>query len=359
MNYNYVASIKDRTATILIYREIGGDGGMSGELIANDIYNLQDNIDVDNIAIRINSIGGNVLEGFKAFNSILSSKKPTRTYNDGVALSTAGWLFLAGNERLMWDYSIFMLHNPVLSSENEADNQMLTTVKTSIKNIISSGCNLSSNKIEKMMQEETWMYADECKNTGMCDEVLPTLKNKLRIGSTTAVNMWKIANKYIEKKIKTPINKMERITALLNLTNEASQESIFSAIVNLQKANKESIDALFASKATVEVNIKTIADLTNELTQLQKLETERALLFKTEKATELINSAIALGKITNEQKDSWLTIAISDIENAKAALDGIGINVKSINIGVVQNSSHSKTARNYMGEINERTKLKN
>jgi ATP-dependent protease ClpP protease subunit len=92
-NFKYIKNASEKEGTILIYKQIGNSmdakgntiEGINGNEFANEMEFLQNMC--DKITVRINSPGGNVMEGYAIASSILHSKKPVHTIIDGVALS--------------------------------------------------------------------------------------------------------------------------------------------------------------------------------------------------------------------------------------------------------------------------------
>src|SRR4051812_9573897 len=96
---------------ILIYGIVGDswDG-----LDANTIVPLISGSDGD-IEVRINSAGGYVMEGLAIFNALVRAQQDGRkvtTFIDGLAASMASVIAMAGDERVMADNALMMIHNP-------------------------------------------------------------------------------------------------------------------------------------------------------------------------------------------------------------------------------------------------------
>ncbi len=87
------------------------------------------------------------------------------------------------------------------------------------------------------MNKETWMTADECKMLGIVDEVIETKKVKPAMNASVR-ELYAVYNKVITK---TQI-KMNKLTDLLKLSNEASEEAIIEA-VNAKDAKIAELEA--------------------------------------------------------------------------------------------------------------------
>jgi ATP-dependent protease ClpP protease subunit len=288
-----ITNISNDTATMLIYKHIGDidDMGMgiNGAWIAEDIQYLNDNYaeQVKCINVRINSIGGSVADGLSIVSAILNSKIPVNTYIDGMAYSMAGVIAICGQKKYMADYGTFMMHN----ANGGSDEEVLSLITNSLAKIFERNTNLTLDKCKDLMAKETWMTADECMSLGIVDEIIQTKKMKPAMNATVR-ELHAIYNKVI---IKTE-TKMNKLTDLLKLTNEASEEAIIEA-VSAKDAKIAELEASIES-ATAELNaLKEANDAAEQ-----------------EVKAELIENAVKEGKIDVATKDIYL---LSNKSNAE------------------------------------------
>jgi hypothetical protein len=134
------------------------------------------------------------------------------------------------------------------------------------------------------MAKETWMTADECMNLGIVDEIIETKKMKPAMNATVR-ELHAIYNKVI---IKTE-TKMNKLTDLLKLSNEASEEAIVEAV----NAKDAKIAELEASIEAQSAELKALKDANDEAVQAAKI--------------ELVENAIKEGKIADASKEIYLT----------------------------------------------------
>ena len=112
MNKKYYSLVEENNeATLNIYGEI-----TSWEWSPNDIssYTLSkqlESIEANTINVYINSYGGEVAEGLAIYNALKRHKAKVITYVDGFACSIASVIFMAGDERIMSNSSLLMIHN--------------------------------------------------------------------------------------------------------------------------------------------------------------------------------------------------------------------------------------------------------
>lgn len=138
-----------------------------------DVLNFLGDISGD-VTIRINSKGGDVGPALGIFNRLNNYEGGTvTTINDGYAWSSAGWIGLAGDVRIVNSGALFMMHNPMMhASINKLDdfeqlkNQWETHLK-SIVDIFTSTTNMDEDTAKNLMAKETFMSADEAIENGI------------------------------------------------------------------------------------------------------------------------------------------------------------------------------------------------
>ena len=281
-----ITNILNDTATMLIYKHIGNidgmDMGINGSWIAEDIQYINDNYSdqVKCINIRINSIGGSVADGLSIVSAILNSAIPCNTYIDGMAYSMAGVIAICGQKKYMADYGTFMMHN----ANGGSDEEVLNLITNSLAKIFERNTNLTLDKCKDLMAKETWMTADECMSLGIVDEIIETKKMKPTMNANVR-ELHAIYNKVI---IKTE-TKMNKLTDLLKLSNEASEESIIEALT----AKYESIAELEASIEAQSNELQALKDANDATIQAAKV--------------ELVENAVKEGKIASASKEIYLT----------------------------------------------------
>lgn len=281
-----ITNISNDTATILLYKHIGDlddmGAGVNGAWIAEDIQMLNEYYanEIKCINVRINSIGGSVADGLSIVSAILNSTIPVNTYIDGMAYSMAGVIAICGQKKYMADYGTFMMHN----ANGGSDEEVLNLITNSLAKIFERNTNLTLDKCKDLMAKETWMTADECLNLGIVDEIVQTKKIKPTMNATVK-ELYAIYNKVITK----TNNKMNKVTDLLKLSNEASEEAI--------------VEAINAKEAKIQELQNSIDAQTKELNALKQSIADK----EAEERKEIVNAAAKAGKIAEVSKEVYLT----------------------------------------------------
>lgn len=157
-----------KTATIRIYGDICSWPWESlGEVGAHNLSKKLDEMnDVDNIEVYINSCGGEVAEGLAIYNSLKRHKAKVTTVCDGFACSIASVIFMAGDERIMNDASLLMIHNAWTwacgnSKELRKQADDLEVITQASVEAYKSHSKISEEKIKELMENETWILPSQ------------------------------------------------------------------------------------------------------------------------------------------------------------------------------------------------------
>lgn len=133
--------------------------------------------DVSQINVHINSYGGEVAEGLAIYNALRRHGAKIRTTCDGFACSIASVIFMAGDERVMSDASLLMIHNAWTSAYgvNAADLRKLAddmdTITQASKNAYMSRVNIDEKRLGELMDAESWILPTDAIEMGFATEV--------------------------------------------------------------------------------------------------------------------------------------------------------------------------------------------
>jgi len=164
-------------AEILLYDVIGGyDDNWEYQGAKNLIEKIKALGDVKNITLRINSIGGDVFEAQAMYSYLRSHSANVTVRVDGLAASAASLVAMAGNKVIMPENALMMIHNPAGFAMGEAEDMrdtadILDKVRDAIAAAYVQKTGMERDKIIAMMDEETWMTAQEAHDFGFCDEI--------------------------------------------------------------------------------------------------------------------------------------------------------------------------------------------
>jgi ATP-dependent Clp endopeptidase proteolytic subunit ClpP len=163
--------VSDRS--IYIYDEISDYFGVGSSQI---IEALEDLGDTSPISIRINSPGGDVVEGLAIFNAIRRHSGAVNTFNDSLAASCGSYIFAAGDNRVAAANSILMIHDPWgMSIGNAAEHRKTADTydkfADSLVRDYATSSGLPEDEIRNIMAAETWYGADDALAQGFATEI--------------------------------------------------------------------------------------------------------------------------------------------------------------------------------------------
>lgn len=163
------------TATIYVYDVIDSFWGVS----AADLAAQLSGITAPNIALRINSPGGDVFEA-RAMMTALNEHPATVTAKiDGLAASAASVLALAASSVEIAEGGFYMIHQAWTFALGNADDlrttaELLTKVDGSLVNDYAAKTGKSADEITAWMKAETWFTAQEAVDAGFANAIMPT-----------------------------------------------------------------------------------------------------------------------------------------------------------------------------------------
>ena len=234
--------VKSSKAEIFIYDEIGGYGVEANQFI-QDIEALGE---VEQIDLRISSPGGSIIEGNVIFNAIKRHPANVTVYIDGMAASMASVIAMAGDEVLMADNALLMIHNPWTvaigdSEELRKEADLMDKMKSAIINAYSRS-NYSTEELEELMNATTWFTADEAMEAGFIDGTVEGLKAAASVTELSAIAAQAGATLPVEKIVSSIVAKHEaKVAKLEDELFEVSEqvEHGETQIVELQNSLKE------------------------------------------------------------------------------------------------------------------------
>ena len=131
------------------------------------------------IHMYINSPGGLVTAGLAIYDTMQYVRPPIQTFCIGQAASAASLLLCAGKkgERFALPNSRIMVHQPSASYYGQAADiarhaQEIVKLKRRLNEIYAKHTGQTVEAIEKMLDRDTYMTAEEAKSFGILDQVM-------------------------------------------------------------------------------------------------------------------------------------------------------------------------------------------
>lgn len=206
MKHKYFSMEKaENEATINIYGDITSwPWEELGEVSAVNLSKQLEALgDVDHIKVFINSYGGEVAEGLAIYNALRRHNAKVTTYCDGFACSIASVIFMAGDERVMNEASLLMIHNAWTWAAGNAqelrkqadDLEKITQASVEAYKAHSA---LSEEEIKALMDNESWILPEEALEYGFATTVDKT--ETKTTNQSAMFQLFDIVKKYQEEK---------------------------------------------------------------------------------------------------------------------------------------------------------------
>jgi ATP-dependent Clp endopeptidase proteolytic subunit ClpP len=132
--------------------------------------------DQERISVRINSPGGNVMEGLSIYNALRNAGKPIDIHIDAMAASIASVVAMAGDTITIAETGTIMIHNPWDVAIGDAEDMRtradeIDRLKAIIVDIYAKRTGLDPAEVDAMMTAETFMSASDAVERGFANEI--------------------------------------------------------------------------------------------------------------------------------------------------------------------------------------------
>lgn len=300
----------NRRSLVSIFDNIGG-GFFSAGFTAKALdKQLRDAGELDDIDVEINSNGGEAFEGFAVYNILKNHSAKVHVKIIGIAASIASVIAMAGDDIEIAENGFIMVHAPRAFDGGDAKRfrktaDMLDKVND---NIVKSYVNRTGGKeedIRAMVEDETWMTAEEAVEKGFADSVSDKVKAVAFIGdrygmfaNLPALLVAQSNPEIVEEDEEGPTPEEE---------NEMTPEEIQAMINGAVQPLNERISALTAENAALTARVEN----NNRNTHAETIEARVNNLISTRRMVPQDREATLtlLNSVTPEQANAYLAAA--------------------------------------------------
>jgi ATP-dependent Clp endopeptidase proteolytic subunit ClpP len=143
---------------------------------SNDVNNQLRDANGEDVQVNINSNGGSVYVGSEIYTSLKSYSGNVTINIVGMAASAASVISMAA-KCLMSPTGQMMIHNASMGAQGdyrdmEKASEILQSVNKSIANAYQLKTGMSDEELKNIMDNETWLTAQEAKDLGLIDEIM-------------------------------------------------------------------------------------------------------------------------------------------------------------------------------------------
>ena len=315
--YDINSKASNEIVDIYIFDEIGSFG-MNAQSFIDEIKPYKNSP----ISLHINCVGGDVFDGMAIYNILKKRTAETTVYIEGIAASMGSVIALAADKVVMAENSLFMIHNAWGGAMGESKElkktaNLLEKISNEIADIYIKKTNLPYNKVKEMMDEETWLNADEALALGFIDSISDAIKVAAKYDVSKFKN---ITNEEIKSKLSINLKSKKMTDELKNWFNGKIED-----IITRVKSDDSNVEE---SGKEVEVTISDEAEILNKFSELEgnaatlsgsitDLEGEKETLTEeVERLTALLSKANAKG--TEISTDGDPAVVKNDVEEKDA-----------------------------------------
>lgn len=169
-----IRNLQAGEAEIFIYDVVGESwfGGVTAQDFVRELRALQAN----KILLRINSPGGDIMDGIAIRNAVAEHPANVETHVDGLAASTASWIALAGDSVVMSPNAMMMIHEPwdIVVGDPATMRKTADVLDKFGEDIASMYAQKAGGKPadwRQKMRDETWFSDQEAVAAGLADSV--------------------------------------------------------------------------------------------------------------------------------------------------------------------------------------------
>lgn len=225
-----------------------------------------------NLTVRINSEGGDVFAAQAIHSLLRSHDRPVTVTIDGLCASAATIIACAGDEVRMPRNAIYMIHNPMVGLFGQYNAEELNSMISSLETVKEAIIEAYKRKVGEeqfanlsaMMDEETWMSAEEAKSYGLVDSIdeepIDAVFNKgvLIVNNVAChVNDSSKVMRFVNRKEKPMYEDVvSKVKNFLGI-NDAEEMAVSNDATGLERNRIMALDALKTGNTVVDSIIET------------------------------------------------------------------------------------------------------
>jgi ATP-dependent protease ClpP protease subunit len=355
INQYITAKSDGNIGEIYIWGDITSMKWWDEDVTPQDIKKALDEMgDVTKVKVSVNSYGGECDAGILIYNILDDYRKrkniPIDVTIDGVAASMGGVIAMVGDKVTMHDNAILMLHKPIgaicgNSDEMRKQADVLDKYEQRLINIFMSRFKGTEDELKEIISAETWYLADEAKERGFVDEVIPTPLKAVASAKGIVVNDVEFGRDILDKikdKIKITESEDDVKDVLIydvKLAEFGISEEDFKALTSVndlvdrvvERAREGFVpEQSFANvKAELEAKKADYKNLSDKFEAVRQEAIENAIKNGV-RANDKFDEGKWRKRLSNMEYDEIRDISDEWFENAKAALKaGVRITAKT------------------------------
>ena len=327
------AQSNGKVGELYVFGEISDDKWYDEDVTPTTIKDALDEMgDIKSLEIHLNSNGGSVFAGLAIIGVIenYKNKKSCKTVSivEGLAASMASVIACACDKVVMKENSFMMIHPASSFAWGNAGDlrhtaDLLEKVDGQLRDVYMKRFNGEREKLDELVDEETWLTAQEAKDYNLCDEIQESIK------IAACANGIMFNNVNFDKKI---LDKIKSANPDIKITQESEENKkvlIYDAKLTEFGITEEQFNAFenvndFIDKVVNKAREGYVAnkDIPEPVTPYITSEMVKDKLGKELTADEVLNMAVKAGELEgikdkfDDITSKFETIRQEAIENA-------------------------------------------
>ncbi|RMQ45967.1 ATP-dependent Clp protease, proteolytic subunit ClpP [Pseudomonas cichorii] len=200
------AQAEQTTIEIYIYGEIGGWGITANQFI-QDLKAIDDG--VSPVVAAFNTIGGDLFDGLAIHNALNRLGERCTARIDALAASAGSVAACGAHRMVMASNAMLMIHNPWTWTAGDAEDlrKVADVLDQTLEAIIAAykakSPNIDEVELRRMVNDETWLTAQEALALGLADEIGNGVEVKACLGQGAVMQRYRQTPKALLQQLNT------------------------------------------------------------------------------------------------------------------------------------------------------------
>lgn len=250
---------------LMLYGPVGLSFGDGEGFTAMQVQQALSEMDGD-ITVKLNSGGGLAFDGVAIHNALKDHDGKVTILVDGIAASAASVLAMAGDEIIMQDGALMMIHNASgvtwgTKQDHEKTINVLGRLDGSTGKIYARRSGQDQEAVQTMMDDETWMTGEEAVEAGFATS---EAESKADDPTSFAYDLYQNAPDWLSNKYGISASQSETISR--EISTRMGQEQAAETVVENRKPRKDTPVKTPAKKPVAD-DVTAVQDTTQDNTQ--------------------------------------------------------------------------------------------
>lgn len=324
---------------ILLYDEIGEDPWFGTGVSAKSFVEDLNDIETEEIHLRINSPGGDVFEGVAMLNALRRHPANITAYIDGLAASAASVVAMGADQIVMSRNAEMMIHDAwgIAIGNADAMAKMQDDLSRASDNLASAYADKAGgtvNQWRKAMKSETWYSDKEAVSAGLADRVEQSKTASDKAKAKFNLSAYAYAGRaeapapdlptesseipITEKGSAMPDTLIQGLRARLGLNADADEDAVLAAVeASVAASNDDPVEPEDETEDEAEETEEVEAEPTpgtvtvdegifNQLRADAQAGRDARVQQLAEQRETLVSAAVRDGRISSARKADWL-----------------------------------------------------